>query len=132
MMLDAAVRIVGSQLKHPKARDDILWIVEKANHYSERRNDAIHAPCSIAIGTGKFEIVASYFNGHPRAANLKGKDILNEFAWYEALAETLSRFTQQIRGALLFSDTPWPDRPSLPSLGQKNTLPSQPPQPQTI
>jgi hypothetical protein len=122
-MLRAAIEAPGERFKHPKAKDDILWLIKKANHYSELRNDAVHAPCSITIGTRKFEIIASYFNGHPRAENLKGKDILREFALYEALAETFSTFTQQVKSAILSPEKPWPDKPHLPTLGQESPLP---------
>ena len=37
---------------------------------------------------------AAFFNGNPRAKKLMGKELLVEFAWCEAYAETLSRFTE--------------------------------------
>ena len=34
--------------KYPKAVEDICWLLHKANGVADQRNDAIHAPCSLA------------------------------------------------------------------------------------
>ena len=54
-MLRAAARVCS----HPrlttqllKAKIDIKWLLDKADGVAEQRNDAVHAPMSIAIGSG--------------------------------------------------------------------------------
>ena len=82
--------------KYPKAVKDIRWLLEKANGVAEKRNDAIHAPCSLGIVGHELEIIPIDFYGNPRAKNLRGKDILSEFAWYEKGADILRLFTREI------------------------------------
>jgi hypothetical protein len=117
-MLKAAAN--SATLSRPQAKEDIVWLVDKTNNYSERRNDAIHAPCAMGISSNKFEIVPAFFNGHPRAKSLLGKDILKEFAWYESLADKLAQCARQLETALNAPSAAWPNRPSLPSLGAKS------------
>ena len=103
--------------KYPKAVDDIRWLLIKANVVADQRNDAIHAPCSLGIDGDELEITPIVFFGNPRAGKLRGKDILNEFAWYEKCADTLKVFTREIESALIEPRAfPWPDRPRLPIL----------------
>lgn len=77
-MLRAA--LVHNNLK-PKITKEIEWILNQTQSLSNRRNDAIHAPCLITVGA-ELEIKLSFFSQNPRARSLIGKDILIEFAWY--------------------------------------------------
>jgi len=103
----------------PKALDDLKWLVDRVDEVAEERNNAIHAPCSLYIRgseNGGSEMGAAFFNGNPRARNLKGKRLLAEFDWCERYAEALSRFTQELETAIAFPDRyPWPERPSRPA-----------------
>lgn len=68
--------------KYPDLVPDLKWLVDRCGELSQRRNDAIHAPCSLYIHGEKGAEVGSFFLfGHPRAKNLKGKKLLTEFAW---------------------------------------------------
>jgi hypothetical protein len=103
----------------PKAKDDLNWLLEKANKVAEQRNNAIHAPMAVAIGGRQIELVPVAHHGNPRAYKLVGKDIITEFEWYEQCADTLTRFARSARTAIASDAVPWPDRPQLPVLQQK-------------
>ena len=120
-MLRAAIEALpedhwGSRL--PRARDDIIWLIDEADKVANKRNDAIHAPCSITISARGFEITPEYFFGNPRARSLKKKNILKEFAWYELSAETLTRFARDATTAIASKQGAWPGRPRMPTPGQ--------------
>lgn len=123
-MLRAAIEALpedhwGSQL--PTARDDIIWLIKKADEVAIKRNDAIHAPCSITISKRGFEISPAYFFGNPRARRLQDKDILKEFVWYELTAETLTRFARDATTAISPEQSAWPEKPLMPTLGQRQS-----------
>jgi hypothetical protein len=133
-MLRAAAMACGSdRWPNPAAKDDTIWLLDRADSLAEQRNNAIHAPCSLFVGgekEGGSEMGASFFYGHPRARKLMGKSLLDEFDWCERYAETLSEFTEKVETGIAFAGRyPWPDRPSLPTRGRKNNLPT-PPRPQ--
>jgi hypothetical protein len=49
----------------PTAKADILALVSEADSVADRRNDAIHAPVSLAIDKRKLVIIPLYFHGNP-------------------------------------------------------------------
>jgi hypothetical protein len=117
-MLRAAVNATNPErsIKLPKAPDSLKWLLDRADEVAEARNNAVHAPCSLYLGGSVSEMGASFRNGNPRAKNLVGKDLLVEFAWCEAYATTLSRFTPILAMAIVFPDRfEWPERPKIPS-----------------
>jgi hypothetical protein len=61
------------------AKADILALVAVANGVADRRNNAIHAPVSLAIDRRKLVPIPIYFHGNPRALRLKDKDVIMEF-----------------------------------------------------
>jgi hypothetical protein len=118
-MLRAAVMAAGNDLwPTATAKDDTIWLLDRADDLSRERNNAIHAPCSLYIGgreDGGSVMGAAFFTGHPNARRLVDKRLLAEFGWCEAYAETLSRFTNKVETGLAFADRyPWPERPELP------------------
>jgi len=120
-MLRAAI-VASNQrqpFRFPTAKDDLTEMIDKVNFLSVSRNDAIHAPISIALGPN-IEIIPAYFRGNPRAMSLLGKDILKEFAWYEARADVLSRYVISCQKAFL-SLAPWPDKLLMPLLTPNKT-----------
>jgi hypothetical protein len=103
---------------NPTARDDVIWLLDHADQLAEDRNNAIHAPCCVYVGgrgAGGSLMGPAFFNGNPRARNLKGKKIIAEFDWCEQYTEQLTRFALQIEPAFAFPHNyPWPQRPALP------------------
>ncbi|HWX76078.1 MAG TPA: hypothetical protein VNY32_01305 [Candidatus Acidoferrales bacterium] len=61
------------------AKADILALVSEADSIADRRNDAIHAPVSLAINKRKLVVIPIYFHGNRRALKLRDKDIITEF-----------------------------------------------------
>jgi len=110
--------------RFPKAGEDIEWLMTQADKLSKKRNDAIHAPLTF-LRNDKGEpvsIVPSEFFGNLRAVSLgKKDDLLTEYKWYAATAEILKYFARQITASIQFQNRAWPDRPQLPTRGQKST-----------
>lgn len=105
----------------PTAKEDILWLLNEADKVGNKRNDAIHGPCSIKVNKKGFEIAPAYFLGNPRARSLKGKDILKEFRWCELCADVLSTYARDMTTSLTWHEPrAWPDRPLMPTLGQRS------------
>jgi hypothetical protein len=128
-MLEAAIKYQGSSEEwasnHPKAEADIIALVKRINGFSENRNAAIHAPCNPVLGGNDLEIIAVSFFGNPNAKKLSaaemlhGKDILAQFEWFERTADAHRRYVKDINYGLSEPRTPWPDRPRMPTLGEK-------------
>lgn len=56
---------------------------------------------------------AASFNRHPRAMDLSGKRVLDEFAAYEARAEALIDYCKKLQSVFVSrGHYPWPDRPT--------------------
>ena len=109
----------------PKALEDIVWLVNKAEGLEDKRNDALHAPLGVGANstTKTFEMVPWTILDNPRALKLEGKRLLEEFAWYMETAQTLHRFANAIHWVMAFQQSgdelkSWPERPRLPHLGQ--------------
>lgn len=114
-----------SKFNHDEAktqRDDIRWLMDEATTLSHKRNDAIHAPLTfLRNGKGKpVDVVPSEFFGNLKAKNLGKKGaLLSEYEWYTANARALKFFARQMVVAIQFPDNSWPDRPQMPTRGQK-------------
>lgn len=104
--------------RFPKAEDGVRWVLKETNKLANQRNDAIHAPCSVIYGDGGFEIFAFSFSGNPKAKNLRDKDILMEFLWYESSADTIKHHVREIQFALSDPRVRWPENPLMPTQGQ--------------
>lgn len=105
--------------QHPNAMDGVLYLINKTNAVAEKRNDAIHAPCTVIPGGDDFEIMPVTFFGNEKAKHLRGKDILAEFSWYEKTADALKTHARAVRFALDSCGT-WPEKPRMPTLGQEH------------
>jgi hypothetical protein len=103
--------------KYPRAEGDIGWLLKKTKDLSERRNDAIHGPCSLGVVGGRLEIIPAAFFGNKIAKRLREKDVVNEFSWYHKSAATLQIYAREIQSALMdqSGNRPWPKRPEMPN-----------------
>jgi hypothetical protein len=107
----------------PKAKEDLIWLLNQADKVAEQRNNAIHAPMSVSISGREIELTPAFYYGNPRAHKLMGRDILTEFAWYEHCADTLTLFAREARQAIGRASAPWPGRPQLPTLRPRPDMP---------
>ena len=115
-MLETAIKTSDeSEWRHlvPNARDDLYCLLKRANNLGTKRDDAIHAPCSLITDVDRTEMATSFLSGHRRAKNLVGKALLVEFDWTERCAESLSRFVDAAENSLTFGGT-WPNIPPVP------------------
>jgi hypothetical protein len=131
-MLRAAIEAGGDRWpERPKAKDDLLWLINEANALADQRNNAVHTPASLYAGAptsgDPAEMGSAFMQGHPRARRLMGKRLIEEFEWCERWAETLSFYAEKCQSSLIFAQYPWPDKPQRPTRGQKSTHPNPPP-----
>jgi hypothetical protein len=100
----------------PKAPDDLLWVLKRAQKLSDVRNDAMHALVALHIGTEITMVVTSPARGK-RERKLwgnerRGRKLLDEFAKCEQDTEVLSAFVGEAFSALHQLDgRKWPPRP---------------------
>ncbi|MDN3277138.1 hypothetical protein QWJ07_22940 [Frankia sp. RB7] len=87
---------------HPNLAEAVSCLLNETNGLADGRNNAIHAPCSVAMhgNTKDFELVPVTFFGNDKAKRLVGKDILEEFRWYEKCADTLKKYATSCRLAV--------------------------------
>ena len=98
-------------------REDVIWLLDRADELADERNDAIHTPVSMMTdrdGRVVHASMAAFVNGNPRARELWGKKLLVEFERCEKAAAALSLFAGEVVMALGNDQHPWPARPSLP------------------
>ena len=116
-MLRAAIAATSDKepwvVRLPEAKSDLMLLLQRASKTGEIRNDAIHAPVSLALDGGKLVIIPVYFNGNPRAEKLKDKDIVAEFKRCRDDASILQEFAEKAVTAINFPRYPWPDKPAL-------------------
>lgn len=115
-MLRSALSVKDIHVSINRKEDDIgdiIWAIKEADNASDRRNDAIHGPCSLIIESGGISVFPSYFYGNPRAKKLLGTDVISEFVWCEATADVLSKFLVGMISSIEHN-TEWPHRPRIP------------------
>ena len=121
-ILEGAIKAAASAPdwadEHPGALDGVTYLLTETQSLSDKRNDAIHAPCHVLPGATEFEIAPISFFGNPRAQKLVRKDILSEFDWYERWADALKWHATEVRFALDSNIRTWPEKPSRPNRGQ--------------
>jgi hypothetical protein len=102
-----------------KVLEEINWVLNRAESFEERRNNALHSPLTFIIDTSGPQLSSKWTSGNQRAVKLKDKDLLKEFEWYGRSANTLavhvSRITLHIRAPNI---QPELQRPEMPTLGQ--------------
>jgi hypothetical protein len=96
--------------------------LEQANNLGNKRDEAIHAPCSFFTDHEGTEVGADFLSRHRRARSLTGKQLLIEFAWLERYTEALYSFTQAASLAMSVGNPTWPQRPSVPNRRPKKIL----------
>jgi hypothetical protein len=121
-MLEACINAYRWQSDPAQAKDDLLWLMTRANELGNRRDDAIHAPAILSTDARGTEMATSYLSGHRRARNLKGKRLLIEFDWLERYIEELSRFTVAATNALAYAGYAWPEKPKRPDRRSRKAL----------
>jgi hypothetical protein len=101
----------------PKAPDDLLWVLKRADALSEVRNDAMHALVALHIGAEATMAVTSPSSRGKRERKLwdnerRGRKLLDEFAKCERDSEALSAFVGEAFSALYqLHGRKWPSRP---------------------
>src|SRR5262245_20451082 len=119
-MLRAAT--VSSFPESCPARQEILWLLDQIDRaLSHKRNDAVHGPLTFFVGAEGARLVPSPLTNSPRAKSLEGKQLLEEFVWYEQTAWVLGYYARSLDVSIRFGEAryEWPQRPQLPHRGQK-------------
>jgi hypothetical protein len=116
--LDATYRNIQPK---PQIYNDVTWILSQLEPLSGRRNVAVHSPLVFIRDVGptasQYELSPMHFFGNPRAKQLKGKVLIEEFKWYRDHISRLAEYAELLHFGLAFEgDYPWPGRPELPPL----------------
>lgn len=124
----------------PKLQDDISWLLGQAMKLEDRRNDIIHAPLFSLVDPGtNVSLVAQYFAlqvgaevipnlmlQNTRATKLVDKNpkgqMLADFRWCRDSILALRDYASLITLGITVDQRAWPDRPQMPSRGQKKLV----------
>jgi hypothetical protein len=95
-----------------ETREEILWVLKKADSLEDLRNDALHAPM---YNSESGMVFAWHHLGNKRAKKLEGKNLIAEYNWFYETTLVLREYTQKLSGNLRFPSDPVPARPKLSS-----------------
>jgi hypothetical protein len=104
----------------------IKWLCEECKKVEDDRNNAIHAPLTYSYAS--FQVYPETMYGNPRAKNLEGKHLLQEYQRLRKTIEILRQYAHDLFGAIcsvrIAQFHALPDRPKLPDRGgAKKSLP---------
>ena len=109
------VVINGASLKRweqtPKAPDDLLWVLKRAEKLADVRNDAVHALVSLHVPEIEVGVALPARGKRERklfANAAKGRKLLDEFAKCERDTDALSDFVYRATFALADDRLEWP------------------------
>lgn len=115
-MLRAAARV--SLAANEKVLGAVTWLLDRIdNSLRHKRNDAVHAPLILAVGSGGITVIPRDCTNNPRAASLEGKDIMKELIWYRETADALQHYCWQLNFVLTSPQLPFPEKPICSSVG---------------
>jgi hypothetical protein len=112
-MLLAAIAAVPHDGRLAIILSNLIALVKHANALAQDRNNAIHAPVSLAIGNGKLVPFPVHFHGDRLAKRLLGKNIILEFNRCRDETNVLKEYAEKIETALKFPSYALPDKPAL-------------------
>lgn len=119
----------------PGLAADAKWLLDRANSLEEARNNAIHSPLLLVLGSpiafmeriaDERPIIPLTILGNPRAKKLALLDLLQEFRRCRNWTLCLRDFAAQLNAALSIEDSPWPCRPKQPDRKARKGRPSRP------
>jgi hypothetical protein len=44
----------------PKAKEDLIWLTDRATNLADMRNNAVYAPCSLIVDPDGISMAAAY------------------------------------------------------------------------
>jgi hypothetical protein len=101
--------------------DDIVWLLDAIDDFTDFRNDAAHAPVTIepeSFLSRRDNFTAGVISNsswrNRRARNLIRKDLLAEYRWQRNVLTKLRDYALTIERSLVDDYTPWPKRPNWP------------------
>lgn len=118
------------QRTFPKLYADLKWTLDRADALEDDRNNAVHSPLmllsakySAALQQAGIQdrVMPETMRGNRRALRLEENELLTEFRRCRDTALVLRDFITEIDRALRSVDYSWPERPSLPTRGPKNS-----------
>ena len=137
-MLEGAVRglSVMEIREHPRAEEDIIWLLRRVDTLEEDRNNIVHAPLeyhsSVVSAVLGWEpgVKPDHIWGNKRAIKLKDKDLLTEYRYCRDAVGVMRDYAEAIQDVWIQGKKPepWPERPQLPNRGPRKTHPGPRPQ----
>jgi hypothetical protein len=113
-MLLAAIAAIPQDGRLAIILSNLTTLVKHANALAQDRNNAIHAPVSLALDNGKLVLFPVHFHGNRLAKRLLDKNIILEFNRCRDEANVLKEYAEKIETALRSPSYALPDKPALP------------------
>jgi hypothetical protein len=111
----ATKKLTQEQYECKFFRDEILWILEKADTLGRQRDDAAHVPVAMLIAE-PLKFIAHIYSGNPISQKFLGKELLAEFNIYRNKEVILRNYADRINLYLHRRKRgPLPERPQWPS-----------------
>jgi hypothetical protein len=125
-MLLAAIAAIPQDGRLAIILSNLTTLVKHANELAPDRNNAIHAPVSLALDNGKLVPFPVHFHGNRLAKRLLDKNIILEFNRCRDEANVLKEYADKIETALRFPSYALPDKPALLDPSPTGTRASNP------
>jgi hypothetical protein len=111
-------KFMQEQREHKFFKDEISWILERADTLGRQRDDAAHVPVAMVISES-LKFIAHIYSGNPISQKLRGKELLTEFKLYRNRAIVLRNYADRINLYMHRRKRgPLPERPQWPSSPQ--------------
>lgn len=107
--------------RHPRLKIDALWMLNQLDELEQRRDDITHAPLfraqnKLLVVIGIYEpVISDTMLNNRRAINLAQRRLKEDFTWCRDTIVLWRDFADAIVQALGADNTPWPDKPVLPT-----------------
>jgi len=99
----------------PRAKDDLLWSLNRIEELSKVRNDAVHVAVQIIWGEAGPTFSPNAWSSDPRLKKLHGKDLMKRLTACRRDLQKLLYFNRSMNSAFFDRDLKpdWPSRPKL-------------------
>lgn len=124
------LRLLAADKHHEFQRrvfDEYIWIVKEIGKHSHDRNDLIHSPIALFLGSGavQFEAIVTDAYANPRAVKLANKELFQLCRWLTSFCEDMGTYLSLVDQCVRLDSK----LPARPKFKQRSELPTrrQPP-----
>lgn len=116
-------RAIKAKKRRPHVTDELVdaadWLLKETNKLADQRNLVIHSGYWLFAETETLRPVFNPLSG-PRALKSWSTKLPDHIRYLRLKTEALARYANKVSGHVMDKtvQTPWPDRPLLPTVGQ--------------